>query len=192
MTPACLLGIRASSRRCRRRATRASHVETSASYGGDVGREVRQPKRQSAGWQTCCLKAPRSTRSSSSSKRLGLRQTRRFRRSKPCCAHRSSRRHRPKVQLAQRLAAAAELHLQVTEDGGFVPRHNQLTAERFYSTWLRHHQPVVLEGFAQHWPAGVGRLKASLRRSATNRSRCCRGARRQTTRTVTTVSSGTR
>lgn len=60
---------------------------------------------------------------------------------------------RPKVQLAQRLAAAAELHLQVTEDGGFVPRHNQLTAERFYSTWLRHHQPVVLEGFAQHWPA---------------------------------------
>ena len=60
---------------------------------------------------------------------------------------------RPKVQLAQRLAAAAELHLQVTEDGGPVPRHNQLTAERFYSTWLRHHQPVVLEGFAQHWRA---------------------------------------
>jgi hypothetical protein len=60
---------------------------------------------------------------------------------------------RPKVQLGQRLALAAELHQRVTQQNGGVPRLSGFSAEQFYDGWLAHHQPVVLEGFAQDWPA---------------------------------------
>ncbi len=60
---------------------------------------------------------------------------------------------RPKVQLGQRLAMAAELHQRVTQGNGEVPRCSDLDASDFFTTWLAHHQPVILEGFAQGWPA---------------------------------------
>ena len=60
---------------------------------------------------------------------------------------------RPKVQLGQRMAMAAQLHLDVCDTGKAVPRRSGLSAKRFYSDWLDHHQPVVMEGFAADWPA---------------------------------------
>ena len=60
---------------------------------------------------------------------------------------------RPKIQLGQRLAMAAELNQSVCVNSGPVPRHKNLDAEDFYTRWLKHHQPVVLEGFAANWPA---------------------------------------
>jgi hypothetical protein len=60
---------------------------------------------------------------------------------------------RPKVQLGQRLAAAADLHQHVCRGDGSVPRRNGLSAEQFYQEWLCHHQPVVIDGFAKTWGA---------------------------------------
>lgn len=60
---------------------------------------------------------------------------------------------RPKVQLGQRLAAAADLHQRVCHHQGEVPSKQALTPERFYQEWLAHHQPVILKGFAAGWPA---------------------------------------
>jgi hypothetical protein len=60
---------------------------------------------------------------------------------------------RPKVQLGQRLACAADLHQRVCHQGGEVPTRQALSAERFYREWLGHHQPVVLKGFGADWPA---------------------------------------
>lgn len=60
---------------------------------------------------------------------------------------------RPKVQLGQRLASAADLHQKVCRNDGFIPRRTDLSPARFYQDWLGHHQPVVIEGFAQTWAA---------------------------------------
>jgi hypothetical protein len=60
---------------------------------------------------------------------------------------------RPKVQLGQRLAMAAELQLQVCEQNGQVPQRQNLAANDFYEHWLAHHQPVILKDFAAGWGA---------------------------------------
>jgi hypothetical protein len=60
---------------------------------------------------------------------------------------------RPKVQLGQRLAMAAELHLQVCQQNGQVPERQNLSSKDFFEHWLAHHQPVILKGFAANWGA---------------------------------------